>query len=78
MIWRRPCPNRPDFPQKRQRGKMGPHRGMPEKEKQFLGHSGPLQGKENKEKRRGEGIMASLEYLDLGDEGRGNMDGLFF
>jgi len=27
---------------------------------------------------RGEGIMANLEFLDLGDEGRGNMDGLFF
>ena len=34
--------------------------------------------KTGKEKRRGEGIMANLEYLDLGDEGRGNMDGLFF
>jgi hypothetical protein len=27
---------------------------------------------------RGEGIMANLEYLDLGDEGRGKMNGLFF
>jgi len=27
---------------------------------------------------RGEGTMANLEFLDLGDEGRGNMDGLFF
>jgi hypothetical protein len=27
---------------------------------------------------RGEGIMANLEFLDLGDEGRGNMNGLFF
>jgi hypothetical protein len=27
---------------------------------------------------RGEGIIANLEFLDLGDEGRGNMDRLFF
>jgi hypothetical protein len=27
---------------------------------------------------RGEGTMANLEFLDLGDEGRGNMNGLFF